>query len=188
MILISNIIREAVDETLRSAQYERGLQEKELQNAMSPKAAQEKEQKSTQSATGKDDQEALKGAVDSDMIVEKINTLRSGKSLNDANIRNKFDQYFNSLSDAEKTAMFAFFKGVAQIVTGEVPAEQAIEPSDSPANVKMQKGPNKQEKHIQPNVIKKVAEPQSNVKSAGAENTAPPQRVAGPITPKKRST
>lgn len=123
------------------------------------------------------------GDVTSDDIVEKLNTIRSGKSFKDAAIKSSLDKYIGELSTAEKTAMFTFLKGLAQIVTGEVEPEAAVEPSDDPAKVKMEKKPSAGKRVVvkKPVVVKnKPSAPRAEKSSV--EDTSAPE----PITPKKR--
>jgi hypothetical protein len=89
------------------------------------------------------------------------------------------EEYIGSLAKPEKVALLAFLKGIAQIVTGEISAQKAEEPSDQPADVKMQKGGKHDTKHVKPNVIKK---PATSKHSHPQEDTSAP----APITPKKR--
>lgn len=129
-----------------------------------------------------EDTETLEqGDVEPKDIIDKLNSIRSGKSFKDEDISSAMDQYVGSLSKAEKTALLAFLKGIAQIVTGEIPAQNATEPDSNPADVQMKKGPESAKtKHIQPNVIKASA-PKMKQKG-GAEDTSGPV----PITAKKK--
>lgn len=196
--LIEGVIREGV----KSALHQRSLQEKEKQAALSGGTEQsgggdnsisslfgpddseggEGEQEQP-SKTGDDEADKLKtGEVETKDIVEKLNSIRSGKSFKDDHVKGSMEQYIESLSKAEKTALFAFLKGIAQIVTGEIPAQQAAEPTKKPADVQMQKGTKTQTKSIKPNVIKGQAPKAKG--GGGAEDTSAP--VTAPITAKKR--
>lgn len=189
----------AINETLKQDLHQKALDEKDKQVSFAPKddgggngTGEEKDEKSTdfdtihqdndkQSKTGSDDHDAMKGDVKLDDVVEKLNTIRSGKSFKDSLVTQRFEEYFGSLSDAEKVAMFSFFKGVAQIVTGETEPEQAAQPSDKPADVKMQKGPEKQQKQVKPNVVKSPNKSPGDTvekpKSTSGEDTSPPIQV-----------
>ena len=94
------------------------------------------------------------------------------------------ESYVSDLDDAEKTALFAFLKGISQIVGGEVEGKEALEPSDKPANVKMEKKPSSQKVTIKPNVIKKpsAGEKPKEKASKSPEDTTPP----APIVAKKK--
>lgn len=135
-----------------------------------------------QSKTGSDaeDEKLKDGDIDPKDIIDKLNSIRSGKSFKDSAVKGSMEEYIESLSKPEKVAMLAFLKGIAQIVTGEVAADQAIEPDSNPANVEMSKGEQKSMKSIQPNVIKAV--PQKKAAATGGENTSSPV----PITPKRK--
>ena len=132
-----------------------------------------------------DETKVLKsGEIDVENVIEKLNTIRAGKSFKDAEIKQAMESYLNDLNDAEKTALFAFLKGIAQIVGGEVEGTKATEPSDKPANVKMEKTPSVQKVKVKPVVIKKPSiEEKPEEKSAKpAEDTTPPV----PIAPKAK--
>jgi hypothetical protein len=132
-----------------------------------------------------DEKENLKsGDINADEVIEKLNTIRAGKSFKDQNIKTAMESYVSDLDDAEKTALFAFLKGIAQIVGGEVKGKEALEPSDKPANVKMEKKPSSQKVTIKPNVIKKpsAGEKPKERASKSPEDTTPP----APIVAKKK--
>lgn len=117
--------------------------------------------------------------ADTDTIIDKINSIRAGKSFKDDAIRSQFEKYVNRLSDAESKALLAFLKGISQITSGEVPAKQATNPQDKPSpglEIK-QTNDDSNTKKIKPVVVKTPAK-SSNSK----ENTKPP----APITAKRR--
>ena len=138
------------------------------------------------------DKEAMqKGDVSFDDVVDKINTIRSGKSFKDSAIKSAMQKYVEDLKAPEKTALFAFLKGIAQIVTGEIPGDTATEPSEDPSSIEMKKdkvASPTQKKSIKPNVIKgssnsSQAAPSKHAgKSSGVEDTSGPV-----IVPKRRN-
>lgn len=141
-----------------------------------------KESLNTRKSVIKEDEEkeALKtGDVSVEEVIDKLNTIRAGKSFKSEEIKTAMESYLNDLNSAEKTALFAFLKGIAQVVGGEVEGSKAVEPEESPANVKMEKKPSSQKVTIKPVVIKK---PDSESGSKSKEDTAPPV----PIAPKKK--
>lgn len=129
--------------------------------------------------TDNDDATMKKGDIKVDDVVEKLNSIRSGRSFKDSAVSGAMEQYVSSLSTAEKTALLAFLKGIAQIVTGEVPAKAATNPDSKPANVQMQKKDASQHKTVKPNVIKADA-PGPSGSAKNAEDTS------SPISVKKR--
>jgi hypothetical protein len=204
---LSKFLTSIIDEGVKAAMYQKALQEKEKQSALAgnlpivdeedddplglggdkkPKTSPDKEPapepEETPSAADVDtDDEALKsGEVTPDVIVDKLNSIRSGKSFRDSTVKGSMEQYVNALKAPEKTALLAFLKGISQIVTGEVEAPQAADPEEHPADVKMKKGEDKQVKHVKPNVIKGA--PVSKKTQPSKEDTSGP----APITPVKK--
>ena len=196
-----------INESVKSALHQKALQEKEKQAQASEQGQdggnnsgggddgdtdlfgggdsggdEGADQQDTSSKTMDADTETLEqGDVEPKDIVDKLNAIRSGKSFKDEQVSAAMDEYVGSLSKAEKTALFAFLKGIAQIVTGEVPGQQAVDPEDKPAQVSMEKGPEKaKSKHIEPNVIV-GSRPKEKVKGGSEDTTGPT-----PIVPKRR--
>lgn len=65
-------------------------------------------------------------------IIAKLNVIRAGKSFKDDKVKAQLTKYINAFSPIEKLAMISFFKGIGQIVTGELPGELAIAPGNMP--------------------------------------------------------
>lgn len=108
------------------------------------------------------------GNVTVDQVIEKLNSIRSGKSFKEEQIKNSLSSYMDSLDEAEKVALLAFLKGISQIVTGEIEGQKAVEPSDPAPAVSMEKDVYK--RTIKPAIIKKEVE-------ASIEDTTPPAAV-----------
>jgi len=128
-------------------------------------------------------------------IVEKLNSIRSGKSFKDSAVSQAIDTYVAKLKKPERVALMSFLQGISQIVTGEVPGQAAVSPDAQPADVNMEKGNEPKTIQKKPNVIKgpgetskaspKPAAPAGGPAPAGAgaeEDTTPPS----PIVPKRR--
>ena len=184
---LNTFLKTLIEESVKSTLHQRSLQEKDKQDSISDSSTQSDDidtssEESHTSKTMEDDTEAMKsGNVSVDDVIEKLNSIRSGHSFRDDKVKGNMEQYVNSLSTAEKTALLAFLKGISQIVTGEIPSSDAVDPSDNPSDVKMKKGPASPEtKHIKPNVIK-AKMPQTK-KTSSSEDTSGPM----PITPKKK--
>lgn len=128
----------------------------------------------------KKDQEALStGDVELEDVIDKLNIIRSGKSLKDEEVLAAMKKYLDDLDEAEKTALLSFLKGISEVMTAGVEGDKAFDPGDSPAKVKMEKKPGFQKVSVKPNVIKK---PSSPGKASSEEDTTPPV----PIEPKKK--
>ena len=141
------------------------------------------------SKTMDDETEKLKqGDVDPKDVVEKLNSIRSGRSFKDSSVAQPMEDYITSLSKAERTALYAFLKGIAQIVTGEVPAKAAEDPGKHPADIKMDKENTPHTKQIKPNVIKGAQKSAGTAppKKAGREEEDTSAPVSAPIKPKRR--
>lgn len=178
---IDDIVKESLKGTLQRNAYE----EKEKQDALTTEeevTSEEKPQDTSSKTQDAEKEKLKKGEVTTKDIVDKLNTIRSGKSFKDSAISSKMDEYINSLSTAEKTALLAFLKGLSQIVTGEVEASQAVDPSEKPSGVEMKKDTGAPEKRtLKPNVIK-APEKEKSEKKPSSEDTSGPV----PITPKKK--
>jgi len=157
--------------------------EESVKSTLQRKALQEKEKQDSLSGGGKasGEEEKMKTAdISVDDVVEKLNSIRSGKSFKDENIFSALQKYFEDLDEAEKTALLAFLKGIAQIVTGEIQAPEATQPSDTPADVEMKKTSGPKKVSIKPSVIKAPSIEKSEKKPSGEDTSGPV-----PITPKK---
>jgi len=198
---LSKVIDEIVKESLKASLHQNAVEEKSKQQKMlgeedddlfddagdekdSSDAVKDKEETPDENSSSKtmdsEKDKLMRGDIKSKDIVDKLNTIRSGKSFKDSSVSGKLEEYVDSLSKPEKVALLAFLKGLAQIVTGEVEAEAAQDPSENPADVKMVKGNEPQKKTIKPNVIKAPAKEKTE-KKPGSEDTSGPV----PITPKK---
>jgi hypothetical protein len=188
---LSKTIEAIVKESLKTALHQNAVDEKEMQGKMTEEdddlfgggeeSSEDSEKPATSKTMDSETDKLKKGDVEPKDIIEKLNAIRAGKSFKDEAIANKMNEYVESLSKAEKVALLAFLKGLSQIVTGEVEAEQATDPADPDPAVKMKKGAGEKEtKSIKPNVIK-APEKEKTEKKPSSEDTSGPV----PITPKK---
>jgi hypothetical protein len=188
--MLDSVISESLASALQARTHkERGRQQKlaSQYNTVSSKAELDEDDagdgKGKDGSKGKEDgkdPDNEKVVPEVDDVIDKLNAFRSGRSFRDDEVQSSFSHYFERLSDAEKTALYSFAKGIAQIVTGEVKPKDAAEPGDHPADVKMTRsGP--QTKHVDPNVIKKVSPPSKERKAGGdgssKEDTTPPAPI-----------
>lgn len=208
---LSDLLGRLVENSMKSTLVRSALSEKENQEATS-QALSGSSDSGDDDALGLDDgsgdegdssktmdadaEELKSGDVSFDNIVAKLNAIRSGKSFRDDNIRHAMEAYVQSLKKAERVALLAFLKGIAQIVTGEVDGQQAVDPADPEPDVAMTKAgttggdgssPSPKEKgggerrSIKPNVIKRT---EPTKKKPSAEDTTAPVPV--PIKPKTK--
>lgn len=137
-----------------------------------------------------------------DMVVTALNIMRSGQSLKDQRVRQEVETYFNNLQGAERTALYSYLNGLAQIVAANVPSAQAPSPDDSPNPINMEfasgsesddgkkrsDGPRREKQQDSGNKRPKSESPHEDKKekSDEVEDTAPPISV-GPREGKRHS-
>jgi len=173
---IDSYIANVIEESLKATLQRRALREKELQNAASSEEPKEKDVEKKDA--GEETEKLKKGNVTVDDVIEKLNSIRSGKSFNDEDISEALKKYFEELGVEEKTALLAFLKGISQIVTGEISADTAIDPEAADIEMKKTTGPEKVS--IKPNVIK-APDIEKNKKPSSEDTTGPL-----PISAKKK--
>lgn len=177
--ILDRIITEALGSDIK-------LQEKDKQVHLASKSTSQEpdsgEKKQDPKAEKKiddkenDDDQAMASVPNVEQISEKLNSIRSGRSLRDSGVKDRFEGYINDLKDNEKVALFTFLKGISQIITGDVSSQDAVEPEDKPADIHMHKKKIQQVKK-KPNVQKIPDTVSKEKKKPGSEDTAPPISV-----------
>lgn len=196
-VKLSSIIRDVINETIKQDMWMVGHKERELQHSSGITEADDDEEKdelfsddeegddekSTPSKTIDDEKEKLsKGDVTADDVVERLNSIRAGRSFKDEKIAAQLEEYVESLTRAERTALLAYLKGISQIVSGEFQGEEALDPGDDPVNISMAKKDAVQKKTIKATVVKRPEKDEDEKKKKKpAEDTSGPV----PIRPKK---
>lgn len=179
-----------IKEAMRGELYDAALDEKEKQDdAVDDLFGAEKDDEqgdrepgfNKQASDASDDDDTLKnGEVKMSDIVDRLNVIRSGRSLKDSVVKQNMEEYISGLSTTERVALLAFLKGIGQILTGEIPAQQAFDPAKDPASVHMHKTSEKGKEthHIKPNVIAKHGGSGTQSKKTAGEDTTPPIPIA----------
>lgn len=113
-----------------------------------------------------------------DQMVDKLNSIRAGRSFRDSAVEGAMSQYYEKLSEEERIALYTFLKGLAAVMTGEIPGSQAPDPNDAPnPGIEMKKkggDPQKQAKNV---TVTKTSKPKATntaEPSNGSEDTTPP--------------
>lgn len=99
-----------------------------------------KEGSEEEKETGIDDETAVKKEDDSEavphgeditfyMLRDKLNVIRSGKSLKDSDVKDDLQEYVDKLEDVEKEALYIFLDSIGKIMIDEVSGEEAEDPS-----------------------------------------------------------
>lgn len=112
--------------------------------------------------------------VSFDSVVKDINTLRSGRSTKDKEIKDELLGYYDKLDDAERKLLHLFLGEISKILQGALEAADAQDPSDSPFNAEITFGEEEQEAELSQEVPSKKAEPSP---VPDAEDTSPPIKV-----------
>ena len=204
MRTVKDILKAAISEALASA---KAGQEAPAQAEPTPKQktslppANAAQQPAARSAESGEKEEKLASAdIETKDVVSVLNSIRAGRSFKDSAVADPMNAYIDKLSGAEKTALYAFLNGIAEIVTGVVDGQVATDPSDAPADVEMkkklhdkpaveqpaqpaqpdqvpqQKAPTRS---VKPNVSKPAAKKTSDTE---LEDTSPP----APVVPRRR--
>ncbi len=126
-------------------------------------------------------------AVGVKAVVDQLNAIRGGQSFKEQKVMDELTRYFDGLEQSEQEALHAYLKGLAQIVSGQVEAGAAEEPSDH--GVDMQAS-GKKTRNIKPNVTRKASTPAAAPVGAPVTKTIAPSKedttAPAPIIPKKR--
>ena len=69
-------------------------------------------------------------------LIDKLNAMRGGQSLNDAEVRKSFTQYYDGLTISERQSLLIFLTGIAQILAGTQKGAEALDPADVGLRVK----------------------------------------------------
>lgn len=161
---IDSILHGIIKESMKNVLHRRALLEQDEASPVDQDAADDEKKK------------MKKGDIEAKDIIEKLNSIRAGKSFKDKDISDSLKKYVDDMSTAEKTALFTFLKGISQIVTGEFDAQAAVEPSDKPAGIEMKKKESGGSRTIKPQIVKQ----EKTKKEPAAEDTSGPV----PIKPK----
>jgi len=174
---LSDILENIINQSIRSAKKKsQNLFEADEANLFDDAAEDEQVKDSNVVDDEKEKEKLEKGDINVDDIIEKLNAIRSGKSYKDDEIFTKLTEYVDGLKDAEKTALLAFLKALAQIVTGEIAVKDVVRPSEKPVDVKMEKEPAVKKRTIKPIVIKKPEAPEED-----KEEKTPAEDTKGPV-------
>ena len=149
--LLRRLISEASDE--------RTMQKRSSQD-QEPFKLRRKKPKSEMKEQEKDEESSAIETPTYAKVIDKLNLMRSGKSVKDKEISAQVKKYFNSLDGPERTALFAYLGALTEIMSGGEPASKVEDPSDDPYFVTTTRkgGGAKKEKKQKPSGKKKSPE------------------------------
>ena len=117
---------------------EADAEEEEVEGA--PEEAQADPESEEEPETELDDETAVKKEDDTEavpageditfyMLRDKLNVIRSGKSLKDSDVKGDLQEYVDRLEDVEKEALYIFLDSIGKIMLDEISGTEAEEPS-----------------------------------------------------------
>ena len=118
-----------------------------------------------------------------DSVVQAVNNLRAGKSLRDSSIKQQAQNYYDKLSEPERTTLLVFLKALSDIIAGQVDGKDAQDPSDPPASINISTGEEELPEEEPPSEEPPAEEPSaerempSTPDSEEEEDTSPPIKV-----------
>jgi len=109
-------------------------------------------------------------------IIDKLNIMRSGKSLKDEEVRKHIENYVKGLDTGARQMLFVGLTGLAQVMSGDIEGDEAVNPGDVDLEVQAKRRKKDAEK---PDVKKKSNEPEDApiVVGESASKDAVRQRV-----------
>lgn len=108
--------------------------------------------------------------IDADAIIDKFNIIRSGRSLNDKDIKDMMKKYLGSLSDSQRGAVFGILQRIGTIVAPAVDAQRLHAPPEEPSAVK--------DARLQMLQQKRTAEKDAQGQGAVAQRVEPSKKPA----------
>lgn len=170
---INSYLDSLIQESVKSALKRNTIREEEKQDALAKGDSGDSGEEKPKMGGEEEKKKLKKGDVAVEDVVNNLNSIRSGKSFKDEAIRGSLEKYFNDLSRAEQVALVAYLKGISQVVSGEVPGDNAIEPADKEPAISMSKKNEPQTRSVKPNVIKAPEVKKSKSKPSAEDSSGP---------------
>lgn len=114
--------------------------------------------------------------VSFDSVVKDINTLRSGRSTKDKEIKEELLGYYDRLDEDERKILHLFLSEISKILQGAIEAAEAQDPSDPPFNAEITFGEDEEVGDATPSGEQSSAQTEPTVQTGG-EDTRPPIKV-----------
>ena len=151
-----------------------------------PEEAQADPESEEESETELDDETAVKKEDDTEavpageditfyMLRDKLNVIRSGKSLKDSDVKGDLQEYVDKLEDVEKEALYIFLDSIGKIMLDEISGTEAEEPS-GPIEMKHTDGEDNEHENTSEDEPVAKDEPQQ----PSPENDSSPIKVGQP--------
>lgn len=116
-----------------------------------------------------------------DSVVKAVNNLRAGKSLRDSSIKQQAQNYYDKLSEPERTTLLVFLQAISDIIAGQIDGKDAQDPSDPPVSLNISSGEDEKSAQPEQESMPQEQEPddsqEAEVMPDEEEDTSPPIRV-----------
>ena len=114
--------------------------------------------------------------VSFDSVIKDINTLRSGRSTKDKEIKGELLGYYEKLDEGERKILHLFLRELSKILQGALDANDAIDPSEPPFNAEITFG-NKESESEKASSAESEKSDTSASTNDRAEDSSPPIKV-----------
>ena len=158
-----------------------GLSEQE-EEAPAPAPTEEKPEEEKESDTEQQEEEVEEIdpetlGVSFDSVVKDINTLRSGRSTKDKEIKEELLGYYDKLDEDERKILHLFLSEISKILQGALDAADAQDPSDPPFNADISFGGEEDKGEESKSSDTAATKQQSQSSETSGEDTSPPIKV-----------
>jgi hypothetical protein len=120
-----------------------------------------------------DNDESLESEITPRKIISQINNIRAGHSLKNSDVKENLVTFLERLDNNELLVLFYYLEGIAKILNQTIKGSEAIDPSEDPLNIKMNRSDDSNDN--QSNVRK--SKPKNVVSPEEGEDTSPPIKV-----------
>jgi len=119
--------------------------------------------------------------VSLDSITDSIKQLRSGRSVDDSQIKMQIRTYYDRLSEVERSALLTFLKSFSGILTGAFDGSEAPDPSDPPSSITMSSGAAEEEEiEVEEPAPEAPEDVEVEEEEEEIEDTSPPIKAGAP--------
>lgn len=127
-----------------------------------------------------DNEEEAMTTVSFDSVIDRINTLRAGRSTKDKEIKKSLEDYYNKLDENERIVLKIFLEELSEILGGEIEGANAKDPSDPPDSFKITSGEEAADEEVAADVEKQAPGSSDEDEDMfgdeeGQEDTSPPE-------------
>ena len=146
-MLAEESVNKVHEDALIGEEAEEEVQDDEVEQQQAAEDSEDPDEKETElddeTAVKKEDEtEAIPAGEDITfyMLRDKLNVIRSGKSLKDAEVKADLQAYFDRLDDVEKEALYTFLDSIGKVMIDVISGTQALDPSDAEVDIEMSHG------------------------------------------------